>query len=389
MLQFHLSALRFSLGALAVIRLFAGKARVGGLVLICGILSGSAGQPTNNQEPIALRSGTLPFTPKEFYVADVVDARPDRSAVAYLFPAASTPGQAATTRPVDLKGGGLAGIRQFIRQSLPHNPSLRPVVIKLREFKLTESAGAPGRVSGLAMVAMDFYLQRGEETVHLVEYRGGARYDRPANQLAVVEPTLRQSLAEALNYLNEWMDEQAPRNEKLAQGVKVFFRDHSHNVDDDTVFYSLDRSLTWDDFHGKPRVSRYAASIFPSFAYEGQSEVVNGYVHLNLTMKVYVLKSASWVKANARDTYGLSHEQRHFDIVKLVAERFKKKITPNTLTVEDYNSIVQYQYIESFREMNRLQEQYDNETRNGLDPMAQQRWNQRIEEELKALGVKK
>jgi hypothetical protein len=377
------------LDLLATLSRFAGKARAGSLYLFLGSLFWAAGQPGANPEPIALRSATLPFTPKEFYVADVVDSRADRSAVAYLFPATTPPGQSPGTRPVDLKGGGLAGIQQFIRESLPHNPNLRPVVIKLREFKLTESASAPGRVSGLAMVAMDFYLQRGEETVHLVEYRGGARYDRPANQLAVVEPTLRQSLAEALNYLNTWMDEEAPRNEKLAQGVKVFFHDHTRNLQDDTVFYSPDRPLSWDDFHGHPRLSRYAASIFPSFAYEGQSEVVNGYVHLNLNMKVYVLKSASWVKANARDQYGLNHEQRHFDIVKLVAERFKKKITPNNLTVEDYNSIVQYQYIESFREMNQLQEQYDNETRNGLDPMAQQRWNQRIEEELKALGVKK
>jgi hypothetical protein len=38
--------------------------------------------------------------------------------------------------------------------------------------------------------------------------------------------------------------------------------------------------------------------------------------------------------------------------------------------------------------MNRLQEQYDGETRHGLDREAQERWNRRIDEELRAFGVR-
>ncbi|MDX5422190.1 MAG: hypothetical protein LPK14_08050, partial [Hymenobacteraceae bacterium] len=143
-------------------------------------------------------------------------------------------------------------------------------------------------------------------------------------------------------------------------------------------------------FRASPtRQSKFAASVFPSFAYEGQSEVVDGYIHLNLTLKVYVLQHSSWVKEGSKDAYGLNHEQRHFDIVKLVAERFKQKVQPDSLTLSDYNSIIQYQFIESYREMNRLQEQYDGETRHGLDKLAQERWNQRIDAELRALGAKK
>jgi hypothetical protein len=38
--------------------------------------------------------------------------------------------------------------------------------------------------------------------------------------------------------------------------------------------------------------------------------------------------------------------------------------------------------------MNRLQEQYDNETQHGLDHSVQEKWNQRIDEELRAFLVK-
>jgi hypothetical protein len=59
----------------------------------------------------------------------------------------------------------------------------------------------------------------------------------------------------------------------------------------------------------------------------------------------------------------MAFRQRHFDLVNLVAERFKKKILPDTLTIEDCNSIIQYHFTESCREMNRLQEQCVHETR--------------------------
>ncbi|WP_147294204.1 hypothetical protein [Pontibacter diazotrophicus] len=350
----------------------------------------SAGKPTDDIAPIAFVAEPLPFKPKEFYIANVIDERKDRKAVAYLFPlplsAAEQPGKAL---PVDLQGGGLSAIRQFMRNNAPANSKLRPVVIRLKEYQLQETAGSsPGRVDGKISVAMSFEYEREGVNVPLIEYRGGARYDRPARQHGVVEPTLRRSLADALQYLNTWMDREANSNEKLAKALKVTFTDHVLNVEDDTVFYANDRQLTWNDFQGRStKPSSFAASVFPSFAYEGQSEVIDGVIHLNLVMKVYVLKEFSWVKPNAKNAYGLNHEQKHFDIVKLVAERFKQKLNPGRLTMEDYNSILQYEYIESFREMNRLQEQYDGETRHGLDQAAQASWNQRIEKELLELGV--
>jgi hypothetical protein len=349
----------------------------------------AAAPPPPSIDPVPLRMEPLPFTPKEFYISQVIDERDDRVAIAYLLPPSATPITKNTTQGVDLKGGTLPAIQNFIRQGLPHNLELRPVIVRLQYFRLTESLGTNGQVDGFLMLQMAFDFERDGKRIPLVDYRGGARYSRPANSMAVVEPTIRQALTEALQYLNTWMDEEAHRTERLAQGVKVFFDDHTLNEEDDTVFYAPDRPLIWDDFRAKPRLGSYSAVVFPSFSYEGRTEVVKGFVHLHLTMKVYVLKHSSYVKKTALDEYSLNHEQRHFDLVKLVAERFKQKIRPNNLSVEDYNSIIQYQYIESFREMNRLQEQYDQETRNGIDQMAQQRWNHLIDEELRSFSVLK
>lgn len=335
---------------------------------------------------LALQPTSLPFTPEAYYIAEVVDERKDRQAVAWLLPQS----QATVTQPVDLPGGGAFAVGQFIRQTLPRNARLRPVVIRLREFRVMETVAEKGRVEGRITVAMSFDLLRGEEKVHLTDYRGGTRYNRPASQLQAIEPALRNALVDALAYFNQWVNREVNRNEKMARGMEVHFTDYTRNTDEDTLFYDPARLLSWDDFWAPlVRPSQYAASIFPSFSYEGRSEVINGIVHIHLTTKVFVLRNSSWVKEGVRDAYGLKHEQRHFDIVKLVVEGFKRKIRPDALSLRSYNSDIQYEYIESFREMNRLQEQYDGETRHGLDQAAQERWNQRLDQELRQFSVKR
>ena len=345
----------------------------------------STGQ-TATPAALALKAEPMPFTPKEFYVAGVMDARADRKAVAYLL--ATAPKAPATVRLVDLAGGALPAVREYLRKSLPRNPRLRPVLIRLQEYRATESAGTGGSVSGEVAVAVSFHLKRRADTLDLVSYRGGIRYTRSSNQTATVEQALRQSLVGAMQYLDNWMNREVGHNEKLARTVKVTFTDYTRNEEADTVFYSPGRPLVWDDFRDVPRPGPYAATVFPSFAQEGRRRVENGTVHVDLLLKVFVLKDASWVRPGSRDDYGLNHEQRHFDLVKLVAERFKRKVLADSLTVEDYDGQIGYEFLESYREMNRLQEAYDGETRHGLDKEAQERWNRRIDEELRILQVK-
>jgi hypothetical protein len=367
--------------------------RVGSPIFCCfflflcalGVPRGAFGQPAGSPPSITLRSEPMPFTPSEFYVAGVTDARADRKAVAYLLGPGPAP---AVVRPVDLQGGALPAIREYLRKSLPRNAKLRPVLIRLQEYRVTESAGTGKSVNGEVSVAVSFHLKRRADTLDLVSYRGGIRYARSPNQTATVEQALRQSLVGAVQYLDNWMNREVDHNEKLARSVKVTFTDYTRNDKADTVFYATERPLVWDDFRDTPRPGPYAATVFPSFAQEGRTRVENGVIHLDLLLKVYVLKDASWVRPGSREDYGLNHEQRHFDLVKLVAERFKRKVLADTLTVEDYDGQIGYEYLESYREMNRLQEQYDGETRHGLDREAQERWNRRIDEELKAFRVK-
>ncbi len=352
------------------------------LMLVGGLLSFSP------PSPITLHSETLSFVPKEYVIASVVDQRSERGRVAQLI---ITPGHHAEA--VDLPGGAASAINQFVRQSL-HTTNLpasrkRPVTIRLKELSINETAVGTNRVNGRLALVMVFDVTRDDDTFELVTFRTSAQYQRPAGQLEVVEPTLRQALVNGLTFFNDWINQNVNQHEKLATRLQVNIKNYTRNPDSDTVFYDPARPLVWSDFLAPvPRLSRYAAQVFTSFAYEGRSEVKNGVIQVNLTFKIFTLKNSSWVSEPARNAYALNHEQRHFDIAKLVTERFKKRIIPDSLSLNDYNSEIQYQYIEAYREMNRLQEQYDGEANHGIIQGAQERWNQRLDAELRSFGLK-
>jgi hypothetical protein len=341
-------------------------------------------------KPLLLLPAPLGIHPTTFTIADVRDERADRRAVAWLLPTPAPLGTPLLAAPIptDLRGGAAEALRQFAWHSLPRTAGLRPIVIRIKELRVLETDAPGGQVAGRITVHLAFDWQRpGLQPLLLTEYRGGARYGRPAASQAVVEPTLRQALADALRYLNGWLTQAAATDVRLATAVRPTFRQDLRRTEPDTLFYDPTRPLRWTDFTGRPRPGNYAAAVFPGFAYQGQPRVVRGVVQLDLTLQVFVVRSSSWVGPGQQTSVNLNHEQRHFDIVRLVAERFRRKATADSLTVEDYNSILQLQYLKSFTEMNRLQDQYDLETRHGQDAATQAQWNRRIDAELRGYGV--
>ena len=354
-------------------------------------LTTAARPPAPPLPPLVLRAVPLALNPPQFSVAAVTDARADRQAVAYLLPPPVGKNLPGPAQAVDLAGGALTAVQAFVRQSVSPSPQRRPVIIRLTECLVTEkpAAGTTGQVEGRVTVAMAFDWQRNGQTVHLTDYRGAARYVRPAGQLSVVEPTLSAALGLALTHLNRWLQQAEGQNPKLALGIRAIYHDYIRNTDPDTLFYDPARPLTRADFLGVPRPGHYAAAVFPGFSFSARPTFARGFVYLDVETKVYIVRASSWMGVVGDETYVLNHEQRHFDLAKLVAERFKQQIQPARLSPDDFNATIQLAYFTGYQELSRLQEQYDTETGNGTNGAAQQRWNQRIDAELRAFATPK
>ncbi len=341
-----------------------------------------------NISPIVLQDEKLSFTPHEFYIADVADDRSDRTAVASLIYKDAT--HAASLKQVDLQGGAAASIKKFVFHNLNRDTALRPVIVTIKQLDLTESASSNGQVSGKLTVVFSFELQLKYRTVHLTDYRGGIRYTRPGSRPDIAEPTLRHGIEDVLSYFNTWMDQNAGSNSVLAKEVKVKFTDYNEKPEGDTIYYAINRPLIWDDFGENLGPGRFEAEIFAGIGYTEQAEVAKGIIHINIALKVYAPKSDCLVKAGGvRDKYTLNHEQRHFDIEKLVGEHFKQKISAMHLPVDNFDGPINVEYLETLREANRLQKQYDAETRHGTDQQAQAQWNEKIDKELETYSIKK
>jgi hypothetical protein len=331
---------------------------------------------------IILQDEKLNITPKEFYVADVIDERADRTAVAWLI---NSKEDKAT--PVDLQGGSIHAVKQFITHNLAKNSILLPIVIKLKKFAVIETALAGGRIEGRVTLSTSFYLKKDSDLVYLADDNGYATYNRNISQDKNIEPLLRTLLKNNLLYLNAWMDKQAGSNIKLARGLKLSFSEYKEQTEGDSIYYSVKRPLTWADFQSKVGDSRFDAEVFPTIGYEEHNDIKNGIINVDLTLKVCLPKSANWVKEGSETAYALNHEQRHFDIAKIAAERFRKKLLAESLPVDNYDGPVNVDYLDAYRDMNAMQKQYDSETRHGSDHLAQEQWNKRIDKELKELGV--
>jgi hypothetical protein len=331
--------------------------------------------------PIVLSSGQFLLPANEFYIAGVVDDRDDRSAVARLLPATRlTP--ATPKYMADLEGGTLSAVKEYVSKSLPPDKTLRPVIIHIKKLMVDETLQPGGKVEGKLSIVLSFWLKKEDDDLRLIDYRGGTNYTRGTGQQMDVGGLLSNSLRAGLLYFNSWINKQAGGNIKLAKGVKLIFSDYTEQPEGDTIYYSAKRLLKWDDFQQRPLASKYEAEVFPSIAYGEHVEVVKGIINVHISLKPYLPKSACWVKDGGRTPYNLNHEQRHFDIVKLVMEHFKQHLLKEKLTVDNYDGPINVDYLDSFREMNDLQKQYDDETNHGLNVSVQEEWNKKIDKEF-------
>ena len=351
------------------------KYRVLLIVTFFSFLFPKLGYSFQDPKLISLRNEKLSFAPTEYYLSEVVDERLDQSKIGMLLlPQFSGP------QAVDLRGGGKASISSFIFNSLKQDKNLRPIQVKIKESAITEKRGASGIVEGAVKLHLSFHFLGEEDPVHLVDYKGGVSYRRSASQPELVEPALRRSLGAALKYFHDWIEIEAVDNVMLARGINITIVDQHDNPDVDTVFYSSIRPLEFEDFRARPRPgSRYSASIFSSFSFDVESEIVNSILEVKIISKVFMLKDQSWVRGESISEYTLNHEQRHFDITQIVAERLKDKIKNLEIYPDEYDSVINYYYLEAFREMNQLQDLYDKETRHGMDRDAQERWNRKLD----------
>ena len=345
------------------------------LISFLFITLSASGQITLTDEAIQLK-------PTGFYIAEVKDNRAEKSKPAEIIIKDHL--NKPQAQPMNLQGGTAGAIKQYLSNNLPKYSSGRGIVIGIEQLRITEKVAGTSSVDGQISMKLSFGLAKDYGVEPLISYPGNLRYRRGLASTASVERNLRQLINSGLSYFNSWMASNEDWDRRLAKSVKIRFTDYKESKEGDTIYYESKRPLTWADFQSKIRISgNFQASVMPSFGYTQDVNLENGVLDVRVAVKAYVPKSACWANPNDRNDYYLNHEQRHFDIAKIIAEQFKKKMLAKKLTPDNFEALLNMQYLDSYRDMNTMQKAYDGETNHGINRFAQDAWNKRIDKELK------
>jgi hypothetical protein len=302
--------------------------------------------------------------PAEFYIAGISDDRIAKQAAIYNEP--------------------VTQLERFINSNLLSNRALRPVIISIKKLDFIEHEAGNGVIAGQISVLFDFKLKKPFDSVHLVSYHGAIIYSRYVVQQMDKQSATQKIFYNALVWFNTWMNKQAGDNPVLAERVVLSFDDYAEKPEGDTIYYSPLRPLTQNDFQGRSNRSNYNAEVFTSFGYNELVTIEKAVVHVKLMLKTYLPKSAAWAKGGVIDEKSLNHEQRHFDITKIIAEQFKQKLLAMTLPADNYDGDINVAYFDALRQLYTMQTQYDRETSHGTNYIAQTEWNRRIDQELRS-----
>ena len=276
--------------------------------------------------------------------------------------------------------------QQLINSSLKQNTQNPAVIFTITLAKVDEKPNKT-LIDGNCELSVEFAILKEGKANKISEIRHQAQYQRSQNmkQEERVNDIFKRFFEQDIVYLNQWFDKNKAKSEVLATGSSVTILPPYQMNDIDTVYYGT-RVINWNDFKRSPKMQNpYGAMIYTSIAFEAKFGVNNGKVFAQIKPKVFMVKSQSWAKAEATSQYALLHEQLHFDIAQVAMNRFLKKIkTLTDLTnYDDLSSRIQYEYLESFKEMNRLQEQYDGESNHSLITEKQAEWAEKVKNWLK------
>ena len=168
--------------------------------------------------------------------------------------------------------------------------------------------------------------------------------------------------------------------------VTVVMDDKLSDPKSDMIYYDFNSPLTWADFQGKPDPNHFGGAVTASgFSFNSQINYNDNKGELVIHVYTFFSKERSWEKPHVSSDYHLAHEQHHFDITRLGAEKFVSELKKAHFTVDNYKTLINSIFNKVYKENNELQVQYDAETKNSIDTAKQLEWNRKITEEIKEI----
>lgn len=168
--------------------------------------------------------------------------------------------------------------------------------------------------------------------------------------------------------------------------VNVFIENKINHPESDTVYYDFNRKLTWQDFQGKvPSSVPWGAMTASGFSFNSSMEENENNIQISVGVYTFFTKHDSWKKPEVNSAYHLEHEQHHFDITRLGAQKLVEEIKKAHFTKNNFQKLLNSIFNKVYDENIAWQHQYDKETKNSMDIAKQKEWNEKISAQIAGL----
>jgi hypothetical protein len=159
----------------------------------------------------------------------------------------------------------------------------------------------------------------------------------------------------------------------------------SQATDKNLILFDRNRKLTIKDFKGRPdNYSHGVGATYSGISLEMQGQNKNGAVTVNVTLTVYFDQTKSWMKPEGKTERVLAHEQIHFDLTAIKACDLANAIEQGKFTADNVQQKIRDLQEYHTRELSRLQQAYDKETKHGTLVERQVEWSAKVAEQLAA-----
>jgi hypothetical protein len=168
--------------------------------------------------------------------------------------------------------------------------------------------------------------------------------------------------------------------------VNVHMPDKTNRENGDTIYHDANKKLTWSDFKGIPDNNHFGGAVTASgFAYDAEMNMIDNEINLDIWVYTFFNKKFSWKKPSINSDYHLLHEQHHFDITRISAEKFCHQLAKANFTINNYKKLLPSIFDGIFDEHAAMQKDYDTQTQHSINTKEQLRWNDKIAAEIKKL----
>lgn len=165
--------------------------------------------------------------------------------------------------------------------------------------------------------------------------------------------------------------------------LNVSLQNRTADPASDTIYYSFDRKLSWKDFQGTvPVHAPWGAMTASGFSFNSSMNNDGRNVDIDIDVFVFFTKHDSWKRPDINSAYHLEHEQHHFDITRLYAQKLVDELRKAHFTKNNYRKLLNSLFDKIYDESIAMQHQYDLETKNSMDSVKQAEWNERINSQM-------